>query len=196
MWLCSLWKSEEMEGWVEERATPGWIGVFLAECRGAQLRSRGALLGVFGWDLSLFLPLSYFFSLCSLLCCIDRERLQHCPVLEWLQGKPECLTLHFLPSVLFIPQPSHLSLSFLFNLHSVVSSLPSLIFTFLICVSSLSLAICLHSFSLFSIFLYVFPFSFLHHFCVLSFLFFSFFFFFTPLSRATCLSLQDGAVHP
>lgn len=113
--------------------------------------------------------------------------------------------LHFLPSVLFIPELPHLSLSFFiffFYLRSVVSSLPSLLFAFLICVLSFPLAICFHSFCLClmpfltflrRLFFYVsiqcFHCSFLHCFCLLSF-------FFTPLSRATYLSLQDGAVHP
>lgn len=68
---------------MEERATPGWIRVFLAERRGAQLRSRGALLGVFGWwsfglgSLSIsssFLLLFSLFFLSVLYCAVLIER--------------------------------------------------------------------------------------------------------------------------
>lgn len=38
------------------------------------------------WGISLFLTISLAFSFCFLFP--HRERLQHCPVLKWLQGKP------------------------------------------------------------------------------------------------------------
>lgn len=47
---------------MEKGSTPGGIRARWLKCWGAQLRSHGALLGVFGWwscagwDLSLFLP--------------------------------------------------------------------------------------------------------------------------------------------
>lgn len=148
----------------------------------------------------------FLFSLCYLHCFIDRERLQLCPVLEWLEGKPKCLTCIFfllyclfpnfhtsprlfsilLPSLccFFSPPTFHLSrqcivlpphhlFSLLLFLSHALShfSLSSVLFCLNSVLSLLLSPLFLSSFFLFSIF-------------------------FSPLSRATHLSLQDGAVHP
>lgn len=105
-----------------ERVTSRRDQGVLAECWGAQLLFSGALLGVFGWwnyadwDLSLFLPLSLIFSLSLLF--IDRERSQHCPVLEWLQVQPD-VSLAFSSFCDVIPQ-----LYSSFHLQLVVSFVP------------------------------------------------------------------------
>lgn len=209
LWLCSLWKSEEVVGRVGEAGNTRRGQGVLAEPRGAQLRSRGALLGVFGlWSLQVGVSLYFFlFSLCSLLCFTDRERLQRCPVLEWLEGKPKCLTcifflLYCLPPnfhtspCLFLFFFSTFALLFLlFHLYflpfsSVYCPFPSpsvfTPFVFVSCPFSLFSVVCsfMSQFSAFTA-----PFSTVFVFFLLSF-------FFTPLSRATYLSLQDGAVHP
>lgn len=70
--------------------------------------------------LSSFPPSSLFHPLCSL----DRERLQHGPVLEWLHGKKTKIShLHFLPSVLFPPPTPQPSLSSLITILFVLSFL-------------------------------------------------------------------------
>lgn len=113
--------------------------------------------------------------------------------------------LHFLPSVLFIPPTLHTSPG-LFYLQSVLL-FHLQFFTFLVCVLSFSLAICFYSFCFylfhaftFSLFCLPYNSSFgaftSSSFSTFSVVFLLFFFFFTPLSRAACLSLQDGAVHP
>lgn len=69
--------------------------------------------------LSSFPPSSLFHFLCSL----DRERLQHRPVLEWLHGKTKISHLHFLPSVLFPPPTPQPCLSSLITILLVLSFL-------------------------------------------------------------------------
>lgn len=81
-------------------AASGWIrDQFGLICRGAQLRSRSVgLLVVFlgWWSFPAGISLYFTLLLCSLLFFFpDRERLQRCLVLEWLQGKPKCLTCIF-----------------------------------------------------------------------------------------------------
>lgn len=209
LWLCSLWKSEEVVGRVgEEGNTRRGQGV-LAVPRGAQLRSRGALLGVFGWwSLQAGISLYFFlFSLCSFLCFIDRERLQRCPVLEWLEGKPKCLTciffllyclspnFHTSPCLFLIFFPPSLccffsSISTFYLSHLCIVLSPRHLFSLLLFLSH-----ALSHFSLSSVLLCLNSVLSL----LLSPLFLSsffFLFFFTPPSRATYLSLQDGAVHP
>lgn len=69
-----------------------WVRGVLAERPGAHLQSLCVVALSFGWwscsswGISLFLTIFLAFSFCFFFP--HRERLQHCPVLEWLQGKP------------------------------------------------------------------------------------------------------------
>lgn len=132
-------------------AASGWIGdQFGLICRGAQLRSRSVgLLGVFlglvefaGWDLSLFHSYSSLLLRSLLFFFPDRERLQRCLVLEWLQGKAKCLTCIFYLLCCLFPD-LHTS-PCTFYLHFFLIHL--WIFTPFIRVLALYLAISLHSF--------------------------------------------------
>ena len=78
-------KRRRRDGWRKGQHREGSGGVFLAERRGAQLRSRCAFAcgvslagGVVQAGSSLYLLLSSRSSLS--LFFTDRERLQHCPV--------------------------------------------------------------------------------------------------------------------
>lgn len=167
LWLRSRWKSGK-GGMGGERVNTRRDQGVLPECWGAQLRSRSASLGGFGfwncagWKLSLFPPLSLIF---------PPARLQHCPVVEWrLQGK---LNVPLAFSSFCVVYPPH-------------TSTPLLVFS----ISAL-LFLLFHLFFL-QLFILCFYFSSFSTFFLSSF----FFCFFTPLSRASCLSPQDGAVHP
>lgn len=111
---------------MEKRVTPGGVRGVLAERRAAQLWSRGALLGVVGWwSLQAGISLYFFlFSLCSFHCFIDRERPQRCPVLEWLDGKPKCLTCIFFLLYCLFPNFHTSPCLFFCYLRCVVSTLP------------------------------------------------------------------------
>lgn len=109
-------------GWEDCKVSSRRDRGVLAERRGAQLRSRDALLGVSGWwscaglELSLLLPLSSL-CVCSLLSLPWSLSIERDPgaVLfkNGFRGN-QMSHSHFLPSVLFIPpsQPPLLTLSF------------------------------------------------------------------------------------
>lgn len=100
---------------MEKGSTPGGIRAFWLNVRVHSCGFCGLSLEVFGWWIctgwELFLFLSLVFFLFSLF--IDRKRLQHCPVLEWLQGKPNVSLAFSSFCAVYPPQPPHLSVSFL-----------------------------------------------------------------------------------
>lgn len=140
---------------------------------------------------SLFISLLFFSSSPFFAVFFpDRERLQRCLVLEWLQGKPKCLTCIFYLLCCLFPDLHTSPCTFYLNFFEFISEFLPLSSVYCPLTSP-----SVYTPFIFPIFLYVliccFPLSFLHHF------FLSFCLpFFLPSPPATCLSLQDGAVHP
>lgn len=134
------WATTTRRTWDDDRAKPpaemeGWLGstrTDQGERWGAQLRSRGALLWVFlaGGVYRLgFLSLSLT-SCLPLAPSLDRERLQHGAVWEWLQGKPKCLTCIFFLLCCLPPRTTRLSLdsvNLVVSFSSISTFLPPLL---------------------------------------------------------------------
>lgn len=112
--------------------------------------------------ISLYFFIFLILSLSLLL--IHRERSQHWPVIEWLQGQPDVSLAFSSFCAVYPPNSPRLFLNWLLPLFHLLLSLHFIFIHFEF--SSLSTFLSLVSF------------------------------YFARLSRAACLSLQDGAVHP